>query len=101
MRRKTYDVLLRLSEAERDHLREQAALSGFNTTQYLRNLIAGEQMRPRPPNEYAEIRRQLSAIGNNVNQIARAVNARGFARQEDIEAVTDAKRQIWEIAERL
>ena len=101
MRRKTYDVLLRLSEAERDHLREQAALSGFNTTQYLRNLIAGEQMRPRPPNEYAEIRRQLAAIGNNINQIARAVNARGFASKEDIEAVTEAKREIWKIAEQL
>ena len=101
MRKKTYDVLLRLNEAERNHLKEQVALSGFNTTQYLRGLIANEQMRPRPPNEYAEIRRQLAAIGNNINQIARAVNARGFASQEDIDAVTAAKHQIWEIAERL
>ena len=101
MRKKTYDVLLRLNEAERDHLKEQVALSGFNTTQYLRGLIANEQMRPRPPNEYAEIRRQLAAIGNNINQIARAVNARGFASQEEIDAVTAAKHQIWEIAERL
>ena len=38
---------------------------------------------------------------NNVNQIARSVNARGFASKEDIDAVTEAKRQIWEIAERL
>ena len=47
-------------------------------------MIAGEKMRPRPPNEYAEIRRQLAAIGNNINQIARAVNARSFATKEDI-----------------
>lgn len=101
MRRKTYDVLLRLSEAERDHLREQATLSGFSTTQYLRNLIAGEQMRPRPPNEYAEIRRQLSAIGNNINQIARAVNARGFASKADIEVVASAQREIWQMVNSL
>ena len=31
-----------------------------------------------------EIRRQLAAIGNNINQIARAVNARSFATKEDI-----------------
>ncbi|MBR0313298.1 MAG: MobC family plasmid mobilization relaxosome protein [Oscillospiraceae bacterium] len=101
MRKKTYDVLLRLDEAERDHLKEQVALSGFNTTQYLRGLIANEKMRPRPPNEYAEIRRQLAAIGNNINQIARAVNARGFARQEDIDAVASAQREIWQMMKRL
>ena len=64
-------------------------------------MIAGEKMRPRPPNEYAEIRRQLAAIGNNINQIARAVNARGFATKEDIAAITTAQEMIWNIAERL
>ena len=101
MRKKTFDVLLRLDEAEHDHLKEQVALSGFNTTQYLRTLIANEKMRPRPPKEYAEIRRQLAAIGNNINQIARAVNARGFASQEDIDAVASAQREIWQMMEQL
>ncbi len=64
-------------------------------------MIAGEKMRPRPPNEYAEIRRQLAAIGNNINQITRAVNARGFASHEDIAAITAAQETIWNIAERL
>ena len=77
------------------------AISGFPTEVYLRALIAGEKMRPRPPNEYAEIRRQLAAIGNNLNQIARAVNARGFATKEDIAAITAAQETIWNIAERL
>ena len=51
--------------------------------------------------EYAEIRRQLAAIGNNINQIARTVNARGFASGEDIAAITAAQETIWNIAERL
>ena len=101
MRKRPIKISLRLNEQEHEHLKQQAALSGFPMEQFLRGLIANEKMRPRPPNEYAEIRRQLAAIGNNINQIARAVNARGFASQEDIEAVTEAKREIWEIAERL
>lgn len=101
MRKRPIKISLRLNEQEHEHLRQQAALSGFPMEQFLRSLIANEQMRPRPPNEYAEIRRQLAAIGNNINQIARAVNARGFASQEEIDAVTAAKHQIWEIAERL
>ena len=64
-------------------------------------MIAGEKMRPRPPNEYAEIRRQLAAIGNNIKQIDRKVNARGFASGEDIAAITAAQETIWNIAERL
>ena len=101
MRKRPIKISLRLNEQEHEHLKQQAALSGFPMEQFLRALIANEKMRPRPPNEYAEIRRRLAAIGNNINQIARAVNARGFASKEDIEAVTEAKREIWEIAERL
>ena len=77
------------------------AISGFPMEVYLRTLIAGEKMRSRPLNEYAEIRRQLAAIGNNINQIARTVNARGFATKEDIAAITAAQETIWNIAERL
>lgn len=76
-------------------------ISGFPTEVYLRALIAGEKMRPRPPNEYAEIRRQLAAIGNNINQITRTVNARGFASGEDIAAIMAAQEKIWSITERL
>ena len=77
------------------------SISGFPMEVYLRALIAGEKMQPRPPNEYAEIRRQLAAIGNNINQIARMVNTRGFASREDIAAITTAQETIWNIAERL
>ena len=81
-------------------MKEQEAISGFPCA-FASTLIAGEKMRPRPPNEYAEIRRQLAAIGNNINQIARTVNARGFASGEDIAAITAAQETIWNIAERL
>ena len=77
-----------MNETEHRHLKEQVAISGFPMEVYLRTLIAGEKMRPRPPNEYTEIRRQLAAIGNNINQITRAVNARSFATKRDGTAPT-------------
>ena len=57
----------------------------------------GLTLYPRPPDEYAEIRRQLAAIGNNINQIARTVNARGFASGEDIAAITAAQENLQKI----
>lgn len=101
MRKRPIKISLRLNEQEHEHLKQQAALSGYPMEQFLRTLIVGEKMRPRPPNEYVEIRRQLAAIGNNINQIARAVNARGFASQEDIDTVASAQREIWQMMEQL
>ena len=68
---------------------------------FLRMLIADVNLRSRPLAEYAAIRRQLIAIGNNINQIARVVNACGFSTREDIAAVTAAQNEIWQIAKRL
>lgn len=101
IRKRSISILLRLNEAEHQHLKEQVSNSGFPMEVYLRALIAGEKMQTRPPNEYAEIRRQLAAIGNNINQIARMVNTRGFTSREDIAAITAAQETIWNIAERL
>ena len=90
-----------LNDAELDHLRRQAVAAGLGMDPFLRSLILGVELRPRPPDTYAALLRELSAIGNNINQIARAVNARGFASGEDIAAITAAQETIWNIAERL
>lgn len=90
-----------MNEAEHQHLKEQVALSGHTTEQFIRNLIAGVEMRLRPPDEMADILRQLSAIGNNINQIARAANARGFVRQEELNQITAMQSEIWHMVKRL
>ena len=101
MRNRPIKISLRLNEQEHEHLKQQAMLSGFPMEVFFRMLISGMNLRSRPLAEYTEIRRQLIAIGNNIKQIARVVNARGFATKEDIAAVTVAQMEIWKIAKRL
>ena len=101
MRENAKTMTLRLNAAEYAHLCQQAEAAGLKKEPFVRTLIMGVNLYPRPPDEYAEIRRQLAAIGNNINQIARAVNARGFASGEDIAAITAAQEKIWSITERL
>ena len=67
-------ILIRLSEKEYAHLTEQADLVQLGIEPFVRNLIMGVQMRPRPKKEWAEITRQMSAIGNNINQMAYRAN---------------------------
>ena len=94
-------ITIRLTADEYAHVKQLSKDSGLKIEPAIRQLIMGVNLRPRPPDEYAEIRRQLAAIGNNINQIARTVNARGFASGEDIAAITAAQETIWNIAERL
>ena len=101
LRKRYKRVEIHLTEEEHRHLKKQVSYTGLSTESFIRSLIMGLTLYPRPPDEYAEIRRQLAAIGNNINQIARTVNARGFASGEDITAITAAQETIWNIAERL
>lgn len=94
-------ITIRLTADEYAHVKQLSKDSGLKMEPAIRRLIMGVNLRPRPPDEYAEIRRQLAAIGNNINQIARTVNARGFATKEDIAAITAAQEKIWSITERL
>ena len=101
MRKRYKRVEIHLTEEEHRHLKKQVSNIDLSTEAFIRSLIMGVTLYPRPPDEYAEIRRQLAAIGNNINQIARTVNARGFAAKDEISAITAAQQVIWEIAERL
>ena len=69
-RKREKQIHIRLSEKEYAHLTEQADLAQLNMAQFVRNLIMGVKIKPRPKEEWAELLRQMSAIGNNINQIA-------------------------------
>ena len=84
MRTRPRCIGLWLSDAEHEHLMRQCAATGLNANAHIRKLIMGENLRPRPPDTYAALLRELSAIGNNVNQLAHQANARGEATQEEI-----------------
>ena len=52
--------------------------------QDIRNLVQGIRICEKPPEQYVDMLRELSAIGNNVNQIAHWANSKGYASQAEI-----------------
>lgn len=101
MRKRPIKLSLRLNEEEHKHLKMMALMTGFSIEQYLRNLIMGEAMKQRPKTEIAEIKRQLAAIGNNVNQIAKIANTYDRVRQTDVEYIVEMQTKIWLMMKRL
>lgn len=84
MRRRNRHISVWMNEQEYRHLKEQAKKAGLGMDPFIRNLVAGVQLRPRPPDEVAALVRELHAIGNNANQIAHWANAQKSASEEEI-----------------
>ena len=72
-------------------------MTGLSVSVLIRKLITGVQLRPRPPDEYTKLLRELSAIGNNVNQIAYWANARKSIHEAEIVDAVQLVRKAWEL----
>ena len=87
-------VLVRLSQKEKEHLKAQAAACALKMEPYIRKLIMGNIIRPRPPDEYVRLLREINAIGNNINQIAHIANAQQYISEDKIETVLQKQNYI-------
>lgn len=87
-------VLVRLSQKEKEHLKAQAAACALKMEPYIRKLIMGKEVRPRPPDEYVKLLREINAIGNNINQIAHIANAEHRISEDKIETVLQMQNDI-------
>lgn len=88
-------ITVRLTDAERDHLLKQAEMVGLKIEPFVRNVILGVQMQPRPQEEWAELLRQTAGIANNINQIAKRVNSGEPVAEETLRLIADMQQQIW------
>lgn len=87
-------VLVRLSPKEKEHLKSQAAACALKMEPYIRKLIMGKEVRPRPPDEYIKLLREINAIGNNINQIAHIANAEQRISENKINEVLHLQNEI-------
>ena len=98
MRKREKFIGLWLSDTEYRHLLKQCALSGLNTSTLLRHSIMDVDIQPKPPDTYAALLRELSAIGNNVNQIAYWANATKSINKTELAETAMLIRQAWRLA---
>lgn len=97
MRETAKTLTLRLNAAEYAHLKGLAETTGLKIEPMLRKLVMGETLRPRPPDEYAALLRELSAIGNNINQIAHIANGRKDLFPDEVEEALRLIRWAWRL----
>jgi hypothetical protein len=101
LRKRAIKISVRLNEQEHKHLKEQAMIAGRPVEPFIRALITDVELRPRPPDELAELLRQLSGMAVNINQIAKVANASGFIRMEDIVHIKMMQGMLWRAVKEL
>lgn len=101
MRKRMIKISVRLNEQEHAHLKRLSETTGLKMEPLIRQLILGRDVKPRPPENLAELLRQISAMGNNINQIAKVANSSKFIRSEDIEAIQKMQDELWQAIKEL
>lgn len=94
MRKRSVQIIVRLSLKERQHLQKQVKKTGLSQEAYIRMLIEGYVPKELPPADYHGMMRELNAIGNNMNQIAARANTTGFFLAAEYARYVDELRRI-------
>ena len=95
VRKRRFVVSFHVDENELSFLNRQVAASSLNREEYLRTLIVGKEIHPRPCTHHGELVRQISGLCNNANQLAHRANSTGIAGQDSVDEMTLLARQIW------
>ena len=98
MNEEPYKICLRLNADEAQKLITNAKACGLTRTAYLRRLLNGYDLKPRPSAELEALRTEIHQIGNNINQIAKRLNESGRAYDTDLAEILEKQKQLWQLA---
>lgn len=96
MAKRSKAKVIRFTDEEWEHLNQEAIKAGVSKERFIRDAIAGIELTPKPPEELASLIKELNAIGNNINQIARIANSKHEIAQQELAVIECLVKQIWE-----
>lgn len=76
--KRTIEKHILMTRAEAQDLQKKAKRTCLTEAALIRLLLKGYEPREQPDDRFYDVMRQLSAIGNNINQLAAKANTLGF-----------------------
>ena len=99
---RTIPLYFKVSPEEKARIDEKMEQLGIhNRRAYLRKMAIDGYIIQVDTTDIKEMTRALSAIGRNINQIAKRLNAGGPAYQADMEEIRERMEQIWQLQRRI
>ena len=87
---------IELTPAQYRMLSEKAKQCRTSKRMFLIQLMEGERLQTRPTQELKDLRTEIHRIGNNINQIARSVNA-GIADSQEAKRGLRLLDEVYEL----
>ena len=78
MRKRNIQKIVRFSRDEAQDLQKKAKKACLSEAGLIRLLLRGYEPREKPDERFYDVMREISSIGNNINQLAVKANALGF-----------------------
>lgn len=78
MRKRNIQKIVRFSRDEAQNLQKKAKKACLSEAGLIRLLLRGYEPREKPDERFYDVMREISSIGNNINQLAVKANALGF-----------------------
>lgn len=78
MRKRNIQKIVRFSRDEAQDLEKKAKKACLSEAGLIRLLLRGYEPREKPDERFYDVMRELSSIGNNINQLAVKANTLGF-----------------------
>lgn len=101
MRKRTNQIIVRLSDQEMLLLRRKLKANGMTMTGYFRALIVSGEIKIYPNAFVADMQKQVKGVGRNVNQITRLAHISGKVSLETLRQISAAQEKIEQQLERL
>ena len=101
-RTRNVPVLFWVSPQEMELIRQKMAQFGTdNLSAYLRKMAIDGYIIQLDTTDIKQMNAALSAIGRNINQIAKRVNAGGGAYKADMREIQERLDEIWQLQRRI
>lgn len=84
-----------MNDKELEELNRNVQLAGICREKYIRCALMGISLQPRTPDSCKALARQVAAVGNNLNQLARIANFNGKAEDAYLQEAQQIMTRIW------
>ncbi len=101
MRKRTNQIIVRLSDQEMLLLRRKLKANGMTMTGYFRALIVSGEIKTMPPELIQDVQRQVRGVGRNINQMAKLAHISGKVSMGTLYQISDAQEKLEQQVERL
>lgn len=97
MLKRQKQLTVRFTDEEYAALKGKADIAGMKMEPFVRQLVEGCTIKPRPPDSYVRLSQQVAAVGNNLNQLAHIANATGKVSDHSLQQAQRLMEEIWEL----